>query len=118
MMAPRAAGENIIAFFKSVLERRFSEAERAINAVREKRFGSTEFKAGYLNALEGILRSIRSGDERDFINKAPLDDKSMERYKRRFGAFLREAIHEPFDRGYFSAWSDFMRYRLNSKNRG
>jgi len=115
MMASRTARGNIIAFFKSVLDRKFSDAERALKSVREKRFGSSDFKAGYLNALEGILLSSRSGDVRDFINKAPFDAESMEKYKKEFGAFVREGVQKSFDMGYFSAWSDFMHYRLNSK---
>lgn len=118
MIASRTARGGIIAFFGSVLERKFSDAERALKAVREKRFGSSEFKDGYLNALEGILVSSRSGDARDFLNKAPFDAEAMERYKRDFGAFVREGVHTPFDIGYFSAWSDFMHYRLNSKKGG
>lgn len=118
MMASKTARGDIINFFKSVLERRFSDAERAINAVREKQFGNDEFKAGYLNALEGILLSLRSGDVRDFLNKAPFDAKSMERYKREFGAFVREGVHTPFDTGYFSAWSDFTHYRRNMEKKG
>lgn len=118
MIASRTARGGIIAFFGSVLERKFSDAERALKAVREKRFGTSEFKAGYLNALEGILLSSRSGDARDFLNKAPFDAESMEMYKRDFGAFVREGVHTPFDIGYFSAWSDFMHYRVNSKKGG
>ncbi len=118
MMASKTARGDIINFFKSALERRFSDAERAINAVREKRFGDEEFKAGYLNALEGILLSLRSGDMREFLNKAPFDAKSMEKYKREFGAFVREDVRTPFDRGYFSAWSDFTHYRLNMEKEG
>jgi len=115
MKASRTARGDIIAFFESVLERRFSDAERALNAVMEKRFGNSEFKEGYLNALRGILLSSRSGDERDFLNKAPFDEASMKTYRREFGAFLKEGVHTPFDTGYFSAWSDFIHYRLNTK---
>jgi len=118
MAASRSARGNIIAFFKGLLDRRFSDAERALNAVREKHFGNAEFKSGYLNALEGLLLSSRSGDERDFLNRASLDAKSMMRYKRKFGAFAREGVHTPFDVGYFAAWSDFMRYRLNAESKG
>jgi hypothetical protein len=114
MMAPRTARKAVTAFFKSVLERRFSEAERAMNDIRETRFSDDEFKAGYLSAMEGILLSIRSGDERDFVNKASLDAESMEGYRRRFGELSREGVHAPFDTGYFSAWSDFIRHRLRS----
>ena len=115
MMASRTARTGIINFFKSVLDRKFSDAERALKEVGEKRFGNSEFKAGYLNALEGILLSSRSGDTRDFINKAPFDAESMERYKNEFGAIVRDGVPKSFDIGYFSAWSDFMHYRLNSK---
>ncbi|KON30748.1 hypothetical protein AC482_03055 [miscellaneous Crenarchaeota group-15 archaeon DG-45] len=118
MNAPRAARGVVTDFFKSVLERRFSDAERAINDVREKRFDEDEFKAGYINALEGILLSVRSGDERDFVNRAPLEAESREGYGRRFGEFSREGVHAPFDVGFFSAWSDFMRYKLGTEDDG
>ena len=117
IIAPKAAKDNIIAFFKNVLERRFSEAEREIKKIRDKNLSNDDFMSGYLNALEGIVTSIRSGDERDFINKLPQDDKSMRGYKRSFGEFLKGDTQDPFDRGYFSAWSDFIHYRLNSSGR-
>jgi len=118
MMASRSAREDIIAFFRGVRERRFSDAERALEAVREKRFGNSDFKAGYLNALDGILLSSRSGDQRDFLHRAPLETASMERYNREFGDFVKEGIHSPFDVGYFSAWSDFLHFQLNSEKKG
>lgn len=118
MNAPRAARKAVTDFFKSVMERRFSDAERAMNDVREKRFNDEEFKAGYLNAMDGILLSIRSGDERDFVNRVTLNAESREVYGRRFGDFLKEGVHAPFDIGFFSAWSDFMRYKHGTKGNG
>jgi len=117
IIAPKAAKDNIIAFFKNVLERRFSEAEREIKKIRDENLGNDDFMSGYLNALEGIVTSIRSGDERDFINKLPQDDKSMRGYKRSFGEFLKGDTQDSFDKGYFSAWSDFIHYKLNSSGR-
>lgn len=115
MIVSRTARGDIISFFKNLLDRKFSEAEKALKAVKGKRFGSSEFKSGYLNALDGILLSLRSGDERDFFNKASFDTESMLRYKRDFGEFVREGVRTQFDIGYFSAWSDFIHYRLNLK---
>ena len=115
MIISRTARGDIITFFKNLLDRKFSEAEKALKTVKEKQFGSNDFKTGYLNALEGILFSLRSGDERDFFNKAPFDTESMLRYKRDFGEFVREGVRTQFDVGYFSAWSDFIHYRLNLK---
>jgi len=118
MTASRTARRSIISFFESVLDRKFSDAERALKDVEEKQFGNKEFKDGYLNALEGILLSLRSGDTRDFINKAPFDAESMKKYRQDFAAILKEGVPKSFDVGYFSAWSDFMHYRLNSEKEG
>ena len=114
MMSSRSARNEIVVFFRCVLERRFSDAERALASIREKKFGNTDFKAGYLNALDGIILSTRSNDPRDFINRAPFDPKSMEMYNKEFVTYLKDGIHTPFDVGYFSAWSDFLHYQINA----
>jgi len=118
MVASKAARDEIVTFFENLFTRRFSEAEKALEAIKEKRFGNTEFKEGYVKALEGLLLSYRSGDDRDFLNRAPFDTKSMERYKREFKAFIKDGIHAPFDIGYFMAWSDLVQYRLDTGKRG
>ena len=107
-MSSKTSRDDIITFFDSLSARRFAEAEKAIEVVREKRFGDTEFKEGYVKALEGLLLSSRSGDERDFLNRAPFDRKSMQRYKKEFRAFFGDGVRSPFDVGYFMAWSDMI----------
>lgn len=106
--------DDIIKFFENLLDRRFSDAERVIKTISKKKFGDTEFKKGYVNALEGILLSYRSGDERDFFNRALFDKKSMRRYKKEFGNIVKKGVNSPFDIGFFSAWSDLIQYRLTS----
>ncbi len=117
MTVTRTARRSIINFFDSVLDRKFSDAERALKGIEEKQLGNKEFKDGYLNALGGILLSLRSGDARDFINKAPFDAESMKKYRQDFAATLKEGVPTSFDMGYFSAWSDFLHYRLNSEKK-
>jgi len=113
-ISSRSARNEIVAFFKCVMERRFTDAERALASIRDKKFGNTDFKAGYLNALDGIVLSTRSGDPRDFINREQFDAKSMEKYNREFISYMRAGIHTPFDMGFFSAWSDFLHHQINS----
>lgn len=105
----------VITFFKSILDRKFSDAERALKALKETQFGNIDFKAGYLNSLEGILLSSRSGDVRDFINRATFDKDTMEKYKEEFIESSSGGVRNSFDTGYFSAWSDFMHYKLTLK---
>ncbi|MGQ9679400.1 MAG: hypothetical protein ACUVV4_01320 [Candidatus Bathyarchaeia archaeon] len=106
--------EEIIGFFRCVMDRKFTDAERNLISIREK-LDANEFKAGYFKALEGILLSTRTGDSRDFINRMPTDLESQKRYGRDFSSFLKDGIHTPFDIGFFSAWSDFLNYQINEK---
>jgi len=116
-MSSKNARDDIINFFENVYTRRFAEAEKSLEIVRERRFGDNEFKEGYVLALEGLLLSYRTGDERDFLNKAPFDKKSMESYKKDFRNFVTGSIHSIFDIGYFMAWSDLVQYRLDTEKK-
>lgn len=114
-MASKKTRGDVIDFFESLLARRFSDASRALKSIKEKRQGDTEFKEGYVNALEGLVLSFRTGDERDFLNRVHLDTDSMRMYRKKFRAFIRNGVRSPFDIGFFSAWSDLMQYRLNTE---
>lgn len=125
--------EDIVAFFNSILERKFTEAERMLTTIeqglvfskiqgsgRRKRAMSAKKKAenlehisGYIKALEGILTAARSGDRRTFLNRLPSETKSLERIRQDFSTFIRDKIHPPFDQGFFTAWSDFIIYQQN-----
>jgi hypothetical protein len=116
-MSSKKTKDEIISFFENLFGRRFSEAEKTLTSVREKDLGIAEFKEGYLNALEGLLVSYRSGDERDFLNKAESDVKSMNRYRKQFKDFVKDGVHSQYDIGYFMAWSDLIQYRVDTKKK-
>jgi len=61
--------ESVVNFFNNLLDRKFTDAERELENIRQKKFPDEEYRRGYTNALEGLLLSIRSGDERDFYNR-------------------------------------------------
>jgi hypothetical protein len=113
-MSTNKAKDDIVSFFENLKERKFADADKTIKSIREKRFGDTEFQDGYTQALEGILVSIRTGDDRDFLNRAPFDAKNMNRYKKGFRDYVKGDVHSQFDVGYFMAWSDFVQYRLDT----
>jgi hypothetical protein len=106
--------EATILFFDAVIERRFSDADKALETIRSRKYASPEFQEGYIKALEGMLTSARSGDERDFFNKADFTEESMERYSHDFRSILLKGYPKPFDVGFMSAWADLMHYRLAS----
>jgi hypothetical protein len=117
-MSTKKARDDIVSFFENLKERRFADAAKAIKTIREKRFGDSEFQEGYTKALEGILVSFRTGDERDFLNRAPFDTKNLNRYKNGFRDYVKADFHSQFDVGYFMAWSDFVQYRLDTGESG
>jgi hypothetical protein len=106
--------ETVISFFGNVLDRKFSDAERDLEEMKTKKFTDEEYRAGYLNALEGILLSIRSGDERDFLNKVELSNENARRYKAEFKDFSLKPIRSNFDQGFFAAWQDLMKFRIKT----
>lgn len=100
----------------NVLERKFSEAERALEDVKSKGFSDDEYRAGYLNALEGILVSVRSGDERDFFNRVEFNKSNMKKYLDDFKGLSGSAVRTNWDLGFLSAWTDLLNYRINTGN--
>ena len=100
----------------NVLERKFTDAERTLEEVKTKSFSDDEYREGYINALEGILLSVRSGDERDFFNRVDFNKSSMKKYAEDFKNFNSSPIRTNWDLGYFSAWTDLLNYRINTGN--
>jgi uncharacterized protein Yka (UPF0111/DUF47 family) len=103
-------------FIEYLLDRRFSDAERSLDAVKECSFGDEEYKEGYLKAMEGLLLTVRSGDERDFLNKNDFTADTLKDYMNEFKEFSSSAIRTSWDSGYFAAWADLMQYTHNMEN--
>lgn len=107
--------ESVMLFLSNVLERKFSDAEKELENIKEKKFPDDEYQRGYINALEGLLLSVRSGDERDFYNRTMQNGKSLNEYVKEFKDFRKFPVRTQFDQGYFSAWTDVLQYRINAK---
>ena len=104
--------EAVIIFFDAVIERRFSDADKALEEVRNRKLSNPEFQDGYTKALEGILTSARSGDERDYLNRSSNTEDGLEKQSSDFREILIKGRPKPFDLGFFSAWSDLVHYRI------
>ncbi len=105
--------EAVIAFITNILDRKFTDADKAFKVLKDRKFPDDEFKHGYLNALEGLLLSVRSGDDRDFYNRNNFAIKGLKTYREEFKDLRKSPIRTQFDSGYFAAWSDIMQYQNN-----
>lgn len=103
----------IVSFFDNLFDRKFSDAEKELENIKGRKFPDEEYQQGYLNALEGLLLSVRSGDERDFYNRLSMSGKTYDEYIKSFKEFRKLPVRTQFDQGYFSAWMDVIQYRVN-----
>ncbi|MGQ9460838.1 MAG: hypothetical protein ACUVRA_06380 [Candidatus Bathyarchaeaceae archaeon] len=103
-------------FFQLVTNRRFAEAERILERIKLK-VQETEWNKGYFQALNGILLAQKSNDDQyaflpsiDFNN-----ENELKKHRREFLKQATNKIHADYDRGFFSAWADYMRVSVKMK---
>jgi len=95
-------------FFQLVTGRQFAEAERVLERIKLK-VQETEWNRGYFQALNGILLAQKSNDEYVFLPNLDFNNEDeLKKYRREFSKQSRNKIHADYDRGFFSAWADYM----------
>jgi len=97
-------------FFQLLVNRRFAEAERELERIEQK-MHKTEWNRGYFRALYGMLIARKSNnDNYAFLSKLDFNDKKvLQNYRKEFRGHVKSKLHGDFDRGFFSAWANWMR---------
>lgn len=97
-------------FFQLVTDRRFAEADRTLQRIKIKTH-NTEWNTGYFTALQGIILAKKSNnDQYAFLsNMNSNETKELQRHRREFLAQAKSKLQADYDRGFFSAWADYMR---------
>ena len=102
-------------FFQLVTRRRFAEAERVLERIKLK-IQETEWNRGYFQALNGILLTQKSNDEYAFLPNIDLNNEDeLKKYRREFLKQSRNKVHADYDRGFFTAWADYMRISIKMR---
>ncbi|MFH1328176.1 MAG: hypothetical protein ABIH76_04960 [Candidatus Bathyarchaeota archaeon] len=97
-------------FFELTLNRDFAEAERFLTQAREQGT-SSDWSKGYILALEGFLIAYRGkNDGTTFINRVELDKENVSKLEEDFRNRARNPVELEYDKGFFAAWSDLMRF--------
>jgi hypothetical protein len=85
------------------VEHRISDAEKELDTARTV-LPSTESAKGYLKALEGLLLTAKSTDDKYlYLSKVEMTQKNLKTLRREFSQQTKNALHADFDRGYFQA---------------
>jgi len=102
-------------YFSLLIERDFASAEQLLRRLEEKLQGG-EWDAGYLNALHGMLLSRRAKPSSGAIASLALEDpQRLSSVKKDFENRSKTTWGSDFDRGYFSAWTDYLKAITRSK---
>jgi hypothetical protein len=102
-------------FLQLVSDRKFTEAERVLERLEEK-VPKTEWNKGYLTALSGILLTQKTKDEYTFLSNLDFNNRSeVRKYRLEFLQSAKDELHSDYDRGFFSAWAEYMRISLKRK---
>ena len=106
---PEETKNHLSQYFHLIVEKRFGEAEKKLDEIRQTARRSEQDR-GYLKAVEGLLLTYRSSDDKYlYLTNIELTAKNVEALKKEFNEQATSPLHEDYDKGYFSALGDFMR---------
>jgi hypothetical protein len=90
--------------------RAWTDAEKELDGIRQKAENALWYK-GYVKALEGLLLTYRSNDDKYIYLPKMLGtrgEESINQLRKEFGDFASNEIHGEYDRGYFKALEDYV----------
>jgi hypothetical protein len=97
--------------FHFLVEKDLPKVERILERIKID-LKKSDWNQGYFNALNGMLSSLRSdGEQYSFILK--MDAENISELKKRFLDNSKDFLYTDFDRGFFSAWADYLNFREN-----
>lgn len=108
--APEIPQLSVAKFLQKVEERAWTEAEKELDTIRQKSQNSA-WSRGYVKALEGLLLTNRSNDDKYLYLPKILANRSEETIKHlkdEFAEFSLNELHGDYDRGYFKALEDYL----------
>jgi Zn/Cd-binding protein ZinT len=94
-------------YLHAVARRRLKESEEEIEALRGI-LDNSEWNRGYFKALEGLLLTLRSNDGRYlYLQRIKIDEKIIKKLKEEFKKHSTNELHADYDKGYFTALTDY-----------
>src|SRR5437899_1741838 len=102
--------DSVNRFFQSVEARAWTDAEKELDGIRQKAENALWYK-GYVKALEGLLLTYRTNDDKYIYLPKMLGtsgEESINQLRKDFGEFAANEIHGEYDRGYFKALEDYV----------
>lgn len=97
------------------MKRDFAEAERILAQIKE-RISTPPWNKGYILALEGMLTANRAKDDQySFFNRLQSEKSNLSKWMELLKARAQNWMSPDFDRGFFTAWTDFIEFLNRTK---
>jgi hypothetical protein len=95
-------------FFQLINNHKITEAHRQLQRIKQQ-MPKKEWDHGYYKALQGILLTRKTnGNQYAFLpNLNPNDKASIKQHRDEFSKRVKSRFYNNFDRGFFSAWTDY-----------
>jgi hypothetical protein len=102
-------------YFQLINNRQFTEAQRELQRIKEK-ITRTEWNRGYYRALLGMLLAQKhNGNQYTFLaNLNSADRQTLKQHRNELQAKTESRFAEDYDRGYFTAWTDYLKLLLRT----
>lgn len=102
-------------FFQLIDNRQFAEAQRELQRLRAK-IRKTEWNHGYYRALHGMLLARKAnGNQYTFMSNIDSTDRTaVLDHKKSFLKRVQSRFNDDFDRGFFSAWTEYARLLIKT----
>jgi len=97
-------------FFQLLAQGKLTAADKVLENIKNE-MKTTEWQRGYINSLEGMLLALRSKDRDVFIKK--ITPESIARLNKKFYQQSKDTLQADFDRGFFTAWNEYMQLLKN-----
>ncbi len=101
---------SVTKYFQSVEERAWTDAEKELDNIRQKA-EENQWSRGYIKALEGLMLTYKSNDDKHlYLPKALTNrsDESIQSLHKEFIEFSSDELHGEYDRGYFKALEEYL----------
>jgi hypothetical protein len=97
-------------YLKLISDRRFTDAKGKLDRLGQT-IAEKEWSKGYYNALQGIFLALKSKNPRNaYVSRIDKDSpKKIDVARREFLEQSRNPLQRDFDKGFFTAWSDYLR---------
>ncbi len=95
-------------YLKAIAERRIKDGEVEFDKISLS-LDDSEWNKGYLKGLEGLLITFRTNNSKYlYLHRKDLEDQKIrKKFKEELKKHSNNELHADYDRGYFSALTDY-----------